>query len=738
MAHITFIHGIDNKPAPDRLLQIWRDALAANGGIDLAAAGVTTSMVYWADVLYDTPEAIEEAVAAVAPPDAELVQILGQAATESREEARFLSGLAGKFAVASMKSMTAMAASAQPAAIEERVPLPWSIKEPLMAKFLRDVHHYLFNTRFSPRDGAAYFVQDEIRRRFVEDLEKNSGGDGPHIVVSHSMGTVIAYDCLLRVGKCPAVDDLMTIGSPLGLDEIQDKMQPEWTRRNGFPQQKLKGRWVNVYDPLDPVAGFDPNLADDYERNGRPAVTDINESNSGWWRHNISKYLGGAALRNALRTMLNLPTVETPSLELPAAAGVAPQSMRWVSAALVETALSHAVSQIAQATKTEAVVGIGPGPALDDRIGGAVRALTDETAQEGAGVMTSPPHQLASLLQSAVQQVVDRRAAAVGLEFPFDGPDVKQGVADALKQADRKYKHPQLRPQNAKPAKMPDDARVFLVSDFGTGLYGAPVIARTVLSGPKFHLLMHLGDIYYSGQPEEVHSRFLDVWPSAAGKISRNLNGNHDMYSGGYGYFDVALPAFDQTSSYFAFQNKHWLLVALDTAYRDNDLGKQQRRWLDEVVDRAGSRRLILFSHHPLFSNFKEPGEKLEQRLRDLLEERRVTAWYWGHEHHAVIYQAHEEYGLLGRCLGNGGMPNKRDKIADFPVVRSVDGCVWRRYDGDAAPPAEYLDGPNKFITDDPDKYGVHGYMTLEFDGPAVHETVYTATGTKVFENRIT
>ena len=55
MAHVTFIHGIANKPAADVLTGIWERALADDDGIDLGAEGVTASMVYWADVLYPEP-----------------------------------------------------------------------------------------------------------------------------------------------------------------------------------------------------------------------------------------------------------------------------------------------------------------------------------------------------------------------------------------------------------------------------------------------------------------------------------------------------------------------------------------------------------------------------------------------------------------------------------------------------------------------------------------------------------
>src|SRR4029077_11258972 len=107
------------------------------------------------------------------------------------------------------------------------------------------------------------------------------------------------------------------------------------------------------------------------------------------------------------------------------------------------------------------------------------------------------------------------------------------------------------------PEALSDSAKIFLVGDFGNGLYGAPKIAQTIASSStNYDVLLHLGDIYYSGQPDEVQHRFLDIWPIQKGKISRTLNGNHDMYSGGFGYFDLALPTLQQASSYFALQNE--------------------------------------------------------------------------------------------------------------------------------------------------------------------------------------
>lgn len=309
MSHITFIHGIANKPEPDALLTLWQRCLAHDDGLDLGAEGVTSSMVYWADVMYEKPEA-DEASFESAEENAAGVEATpvdtswrGQLRGEEKET---IDALAAKLGM-DKPGDDDYAPPESDIGIEfERIPLPWWLKRRLMEILVRDVHHYLFNAESSPRPGVTYRVQDEIRARMLKALKEGAAKPGPLIVVSHSMGTVIAYDCLKRVPGCPKVDGLMTIGSPLGLDEVQDKLQPEWSRINGFPSDRVSGRWVNVYDKLDPVAGLDPNFVNDYLKNGLPAVEDVNEQNSGKWRHNVTKYLSGKQLRAKLGEMLKL------------------------------------------------------------------------------------------------------------------------------------------------------------------------------------------------------------------------------------------------------------------------------------------------------------------------------------------------------------------------------------------------------------------------------------------------
>jgi hypothetical protein len=322
MPHITFIHGISSKPPAEKLLNIWIDALAGNklgnkDGIDLSSEGVTCSMVYWADVLYDKPleqgSAEEESLSGIQ--DFESAEaVVGLEASDpdmswretiSGKEQDLIDSLASKLSFDVLVDDTFTPSKTEVDKTLERVPLPWFIKRRIMKQFLRDVHHYLFNFKFSPRPDVSFQVRDEIRQRTIKILLEGAEKKGPHIVISHSMGTVIAYDCLLRVNDCPTIDTLITIGSPLGIDEIQDKLKPEWIRDKGLIP-KIGSSWVNIYDSLDPVTGFDGNISNDFLREGKEAIDVISESNWGLWRHNITKYLSGPKLRAALTRELGI------------------------------------------------------------------------------------------------------------------------------------------------------------------------------------------------------------------------------------------------------------------------------------------------------------------------------------------------------------------------------------------------------------------------------------------------
>ncbi len=317
MGHVTFIHGIMNQPSPERLLTTWKRDLADGGdGVDLDVYGVTSSMVYWADVMYPVPTdsgGTHESIEYEGIESGALTEVDESYIDEADgEEKAFIDAMVANYDLDHVDEAEAPEPSDQPvvppeaklaaASALEAVPLPWFIKGPMMRVLLRDVHHYLFNSTHSPRTGTTYKVRDEVRSRFVADLSKVS--DRPHVVVAHSLGTVISYDCLKRVANTKEIDMLITLGTPLGLSEVEDKLKPEWSKDDGFPS--IVPRWENVVDRLDPVCAADPFLANDYKRKNQAVVVDRVVSNGGAFRHPSGKYFRQQVVQDAVREGLGL------------------------------------------------------------------------------------------------------------------------------------------------------------------------------------------------------------------------------------------------------------------------------------------------------------------------------------------------------------------------------------------------------------------------------------------------
>jgi hypothetical protein len=303
MAFIVFSHGLDNKPEQDYLCKLWKRKLAHDDGLDIDACGVESTLNYWADVLYASPDtnlaAYESAASDLA------IEGAADLRNMPHKDDERIRQLARKLDVDPDTVEENQPTAAEVAAVrEELVPVPAWLRKRIMARFVRDAHHYFFNQEVTPRPNERFFVRDELRARFMNTLRAGAN-KGPLVVVCHSMGTIIAYDCLRHEPDCPRIDGLMTIGSPLGIDEVQ-LFFPNWSRVDSFPSEKLNGPWVNVYDRLDVVCGPDPLIANDYMRGGEKVVEDLEQVNWGTWRHSISKYLQGKHLRDRLSKMLNL------------------------------------------------------------------------------------------------------------------------------------------------------------------------------------------------------------------------------------------------------------------------------------------------------------------------------------------------------------------------------------------------------------------------------------------------
>jgi hypothetical protein len=110
--------------------------------------------------------------------------------------------------------------------------VPW-LGDRLLPTLTRDVHAYLAR----PSVTAA-----------VDELVVADIGDGPVVVVGHSLGSIVAYRVLRQVVPEVEVPLLITVGCPLGIDVVQRHLPTPL----GMPAGVR--RWVNAADERDYVA----------------------------------------------------------------------------------------------------------------------------------------------------------------------------------------------------------------------------------------------------------------------------------------------------------------------------------------------------------------------------------------------------------------------------------------------------------------------------------------------------
>jgi choline dehydrogenase-like flavoprotein len=235
---------------------------------------------------------------------------------------------------------------------------------------------------------------------------------------------------------------------------------------------------------------------------------------------------------------------------------------------------------------------------------------------------------------------------------------------------------------------IPNDATIALAADWGTGTAPAYKVAMRIEEMTP-DVTMHMGDVYYSGTPQEYRDWFLgkNDWPH--GKLHTfAMNANHEMYSGGHGYFDTALDTLRQEASFFCLENEHWRVLGLDSGYYSGilplleflwhakiRLHEAVVYWLREVVfhDSSDRRPVIALTHHQPFSAFNRGYRTLWKNLTPYLD--RVLLWLWGHEHRFAGYGPVSVDGLpivRGRCIGHGGMPIELDKAPSNSDVKKT------------------------------------------------------------------
>jgi len=259
--------------------------------------------------------------------------------------------------------------------------------------------------------------------------------------------------------------------------------------------------------------------------------------------------------------------------------------------------------------------------------------------------------------------------------------------------------------------KLPDNATVAIVGDWGTGQDAAKkVLAQIARKNPD--VVIHLGDIYYSCTDFETQNYFLNIWKQYFDitKVpSFTLAGNHDMFAGGGPYYRL-IDQLGQPASYFTLRNQNWQFVAIDTGLHDRTprgsaptfLEDTEVAWVKQRVATAAGRKTILLSHHQLLTRYEDiadcPGgmavnQVLNGQIGGILPQ--IAIWLWGHEHDFVVYK--KQLGVLACCIGHGAFPVEATpaKQVKHPEIAAEDIT---------------LDNDGEFYA--------HGYSIVQLDGP--------------------
>ncbi len=131
-----------------------------------------------------------------------------------------------------------------------------SLTDLIIKHFFKDLDIYL-TKQCVEENKSDCLAQDIIRDKLVDKLQKHKGKE--ILLIAHSMGTIVAYEVLIKVEKEINIDTLITIGSPLGVPFIFEKLKNDKSLVPG-EKSKLKTpdnilfEWNNLADLDDKIA----------------------------------------------------------------------------------------------------------------------------------------------------------------------------------------------------------------------------------------------------------------------------------------------------------------------------------------------------------------------------------------------------------------------------------------------------------------------------------------------------
>jgi hypothetical protein len=297
---LVLVHGrSQERKDPEALKTEWLDALdegLRKSGLNLPIPHESVRFPFYGDTLYELSQGMTADAAAE-------VIVRGEAKDIDPEELRFTRAVMQEIAKKSGISQEQIAATVGQDVVE-RGPQNWEWFQGILrvidrfvpfgsgssvALFTRDVYQYLKNSaiRQQIEDGVSQALSDRVET----------------VIVSHSLGTVVAYNLLRREGHLRnwRVPLFVTLGSPLAIGEIRK------TLRSFAPTRcpECASAWFNAMDERDVVALY-PLDTQCFPLNPlQPAIenkTDVRNRTRN--RHGIAGYLDDKAVAKRIHDAL--------------------------------------------------------------------------------------------------------------------------------------------------------------------------------------------------------------------------------------------------------------------------------------------------------------------------------------------------------------------------------------------------------------------------------------------------
>lgn len=289
---LVFIHGRaqEHKDA-QQLKDSWVASLRkgmAKSQLDLPIAESDIRFPYYGQALFDRVEGL---------PQDQLASVIMRGPSLANDERDFAAALLEQVA-ARFGVTPADIAAIDPALVRERGVQNWEWVQKVLVALDRhvpkasqlsialateDVSEYLFNRNITDA------IDEGVREAMVDDV--------PTVVVSHSLGTVVAFKMLkeMQAGARWKVPLFVTLGSPLAITAIRRRLQP-------IVHPKQVGAWFNAMDPRDVVALYP---LDEHNFRVDPPIenkTDVDNFTDN--RHGIAGYLEDAEVARRIHEAL--------------------------------------------------------------------------------------------------------------------------------------------------------------------------------------------------------------------------------------------------------------------------------------------------------------------------------------------------------------------------------------------------------------------------------------------------